>query len=133
MNAEVDYIILRGGTFYGTGTNMEENLFELAKDKNLKVSNKKHSFNSLINVHDFAQACVDAVQSNVNKEVYNVVDDYNVNDQELYSYINKLFDNEETQSGGERFLPSLKCSNAKIKKDLGWEPSFKSYKSVMGV
>jgi len=133
MNAEVDYLILRGGTFYGTGTNMEDNLFELAKDKNLKVSNNKHSFNSLINVHDFAQACVDAVSSNVNKEIYNVVDDYNVSDQELYSYINKLFNNEETQSGGERFLPSLKCSNVKIKKDLGWEPSFKSYKSVIGV
>ncbi len=133
MNAEVDYLILRGGTFYGTGTNMEDNLFELAKDKNLKVSNNKHSFNSLINVHDFAQACVNAVQSNANKEIYNVVDDYNVSDQELYSYINKLFGNEETQSGGDRFLPSLKCCNSKIKKDLGWEPSFKSYKSVIGV
>ena len=133
INAEVDYIILRGGSFYGTGTNMEENLFELAKSKNLKVSNNEHSYNSLINVHDFAQACVNAVESDANKEIYNVVDDYNVNDQELYSYINKLFNNSETQSGGERFLPSLKCSNAKIKKDLGWKPTFKAYKMVIGV
>jgi len=133
INSEVDYLILRGGTFYGTGTNMEDNLYELAKNNNLKVSNNEHSFNSLINVHDFAQACVDAVDSDSNKEIYNVVDDYNVNDQELYSYINKLFNNGETQNGGERFLPSLKCSNAKIKKDLGWDPSFSSYRSVIEV
>ena len=37
-----------------SAVNMEDNLFELAKVNNLKTSNNKYSFNSLINVHDFA-------------------------------------------------------------------------------
>jgi len=129
INSNLDYIILRGGLFYGSTTGTEDNWFNLAKNNKLQVSNAKYSYNSLIHISDFADACVLAVNSKYSKNIYNVVDNYNVDDKELYDFINKLFDNKKTKTGGDRFLPSLRVSNKKIKKELLWEPEYSSYKT----
>jgi len=131
INSNLEYIILRGGTFYGEGTGIEENWFALAKENKLQISDAEFAYNSLINVHDFANACVKAVSSSYSNTVYNVTDDYAVSDQELYDYINNLFGKSKSQSGGQRFLPSLRVSNKKIKTELLWEPMFSSYKSYL--
>jgi hypothetical protein len=68
-----------------------------------------------------------AVASKHTKVIYNVVDDYNVNDKELYDYINNIFNNDESKNGADRFLPSLKVSNKKVKKELLWKPIYSSY------
>jgi nucleoside-diphosphate-sugar epimerase len=131
IKSEVEYIILRGGTFYGEGTGTEENWYALAKENKLLLSNNDFSYNSLINVCDYTSACTLAVNSDYSKTIYNVVDDYNVSDKELYDYINNSFDNGETKFGAKRFLPSLKVSNRKIKNELHWKPVYSSYKSVL--
>lgn len=131
IKSEVEYIILRGGTFYGEGTGTEENWYALAKENKLLLSNNDFSYNSLIHVCDYTSACTLAVNSDYSKTIYNVVDDYNVSDKELYDYINNSFDNGETKAGAKRFLPSLKVSNRKIKNELRWKPVYSSYKSVL--
>lgn len=131
IKSGVDYIILRGGTFYGEGTGTEENWYKLAKENKLFLSNNDFAYNSLVHVSDYTYACTVAVNSNYSKTIYNVVDDYNVSDKELYDYINNSFDNGQTKSGGERFLPSLKVLNTKIKRELQWKPLYSSYKTTL--
>jgi nucleoside-diphosphate-sugar epimerase len=131
INSGVEYIILRGGTFYGEGTRTEDNWYNLAKENKLLLSDNEFSYNSLINVNDYTNACTLAVNSKHSKTIYNVVDDYNVNDNELYDYINSTFDNGKTKNGGMRFLPSLRVLNEKIKKELNWKPIYNSYKITL--
>jgi nucleoside-diphosphate-sugar epimerase len=131
INSGVEYIILRGGTFYGEETGTEDNWYNLAKENKLLLSDNEFSYNSLINVNDYTNACTLAVNSKHSKTIYNVVDDYNVNDNELYDYINSTFDNGKTKNGGMRFLPSLRVLNEKIKKELNWKPIYNSYKITL--
>jgi nucleoside-diphosphate-sugar epimerase len=67
INSGVEYIILRGGTFYGEGTGTEDNWYNLAKEKKLLLSDNEFSYNSLINVNDYTNACTKAVKSKYNK------------------------------------------------------------------
>ncbi len=131
INSNVEYIILRGGTFYGEGTGTEDNWYNLAKEDKLLLSDNKFSYNSLIHVNDYTNACTLAVNSKYLKTIYNVVDNYNVSDKELYDYINNTFNNGETKTGGVRFLPSLRVQNKKIKKELNWKPLYGSYKTTL--
>lgn len=132
INSGLEYIILRGGAFYGEGTGTENTWYSLAKEDKLLLSDNEFSYNSLINVEDYTQACTLAVNSSYSKTIYNVVDDYSVSDKELYDYINNIFSNGESKTGGNRFLPSLRVSNEKIKKELNWEAEFTSYKVTLG-
>jgi len=131
INSGVEYIILRGGAFYGKGTGTEDNWYNLAKEDKLLLSDNEFSYNSLINVNDYTNACTLAVKSSYSKTIYNVVDDYSVSDKELYDYINSTFNNGETKMGGVRFLPSLKVLNVKIKSELNWKPVYSSYKKCL--
>jgi len=132
INSGLEYIILRGGSFYGEGTGTEYNWYSLAKEDKLLLSKNEFSYNSLINVEDYTNACTLAVDSSYSKTIYNVVDDYSVSDNELYDYINNIFSNGKSKTGGNRFLPSLRVSNEKIKKELNWEAEYSSYKITLG-
>lgn len=131
INSGVEYIILRGGTFYGEGTGTEDAWYKLAKENKLLLSDNEFSYNSLIHVSDYTNACALAANSKYSKVIYNVVDDYNVGDKELYDYINNQVGNGETKMGGDRFLPSLRVKNEKIKKELNWKPLYSSYKEAL--
>lgn len=130
--SNLDWCILRGGSFYGPGTNREDMWRESAKQGNLVIPKDGRELISLIHVADMAQAILCAIQSAPIKSIYNIVDDKPVSYKTLYNHIANQINMNAPQSGGTQNTFSLGCDNSKAKKELGWNPFYSSYLSGLG-
>lgn len=122
------WCILRGGLFYGAGTGSER-WRQAAQQNILQLPGDGQSLIPLIHVIDMARAVVSATETAPAGSIYNVVDDEPVTYQQLFGYIAAQVGGVAPQPGGPRLWPSLSCSNARIKADLGWHPVFPTFRS----
>jgi 2-alkyl-3-oxoalkanoate reductase len=131
--SSLEWGILRGGMFYGPGTGREEEWRQATRDGALQLPGDGGELISLANVVDMARAVVLAVESAAPRSIYNVVDDEPVDDCTLFGYIAAQAGVPEPAPGGPVFLPSLGCSNARIKTELGWSPVYPTYRSGLAL
>jgi len=125
----LDWSILRGGLLYGPGTGREDAWRSAAHRNDLKLPGDGSNLLLLIHVVDMARAIVAATETAPPGSVYNIVDDEPVNYKHLFTYITSQLRSAEPAVGGPDFLPSLGCMNARVKKELPWQPSYPSYRS----
>jgi len=59
----------------------------------------------------------------------NVVDDEPVQLGQLYRYVAAQIGVPDPPSGADSPLPASRCSNAKLKAELGWQPTYPTYRS----
>lgn len=76
-----------------------------------------------------ARAVVLALEAAPSRSLYNVMDDEPVTWREVYGYIAMQERGAPPTPGGSVLLPSLGCSNARIKADLGWHLAYPTYRS----
>jgi 2-alkyl-3-oxoalkanoate reductase len=129
QESSLDWCILRGGLFYGPGTGRQDEWAQAVESCKLTYSGDGSSLISLVHVVDMARAIVLSLERAGGRTIYNVVDDQPVDHHTLYGYIAARTGSPEPRSGGEVFLPSLGCSNFRIKSDLGWEPLYPTYRA----
>lgn len=60
---------------------------------------------------------------------YDVVDDQPVTYAELYRWVAAQTGAPDPPLGGQTLRPSLACSNARIKRELGWSPAYPSFRA----
>lgn len=125
----LEWSILRGGIFYGAGTGREDGWRQFARDGNLALPGDGSDLISLLHVVDMARAVIAALESAPVGSIYNVVDDEPVSYKRLFNHIAAQLGENPPQSGGPKFLPSLGCSNAKARQDLGWSPAYPNFLS----
>jgi nucleoside-diphosphate-sugar epimerase len=134
-------VILRGGTYYHADSAPTRYLLEGLQTGALPVLGMGANYWSLIHVDDMAHACVLAAEKLPTGETFLVVDDEPVRVRDLFTHLARAV-------GGPKpnYLPpavarvlegsltvemataSLRCRNAKIKRQLGWEPRFRTYR-----
>jgi nucleoside-diphosphate-sugar epimerase len=124
-----EWCILRGGLLYGPGSGREDEWRHAALAGTLQLPKDGSNLISLVHAVDMARALVLAVERAQAQSTYNVVDDLPVNYRTLFQYIASQVDGAKPRSGGKVYLPSLGCSNARIKVELGWEPLYATYRS----
>ena len=127
-SANVRWRILRGGSFYGPGTRTTEDLIHRAKQGSLQIQGDGMHYMSLIHVYDMAQAIQLALQAVGQNGVYNVVDDEPVRQRELFEFIAGMVG--RPVSNWDRIanpVLSLRCSNRRLRADLGFEPRYPNY------
>ncbi len=124
----LDWCILRGGLFYGAGTGREDE-WRQARQGRLAFPDTGDDLISLVHVVDMARAVVAATEHAPAQSVYNVVDDEPVSYRRLFSYIAAQLDTAAPHAGGPNVLPSLGCSNTRIKQELAWQPAYPGYRS----
>ncbi len=127
--SNLNWCILRGGSFYGLGTNREDEWRAFAKQGKLIIPKDGSDLISLIHVADMAQAIVCAIQNAAPQSVYNIVDDEPVSYKVLFNYIASQLNLTAPQMEGAQHLFSLGCDNSKAKKELEWKPFYASYLS----
>lgn len=132
QGTDLDWCILRGGLFYGPDTGREAGWQEGARAGTLQIPGDGSSLMSLVRVVDMARAVAMAVERAPAGSIYHVVDDRPVTQGVLYRYVAAQVDGAEPQPGGKSVLPSLGCSNGRIKSALGWEPVYPTYRSGLG-
>lgn len=125
----LEWNILRGGIFYGSGTGREDGWRQSALEDRLIVPGDGEDIVSLTHVVDMARAVIVALERPRPGEIYNITDDEPVRYTDLFDYISAQVGKEPVQNGAPRFLPSLGCSNKKAKDELGWQPAYPSYRS----
>lgn len=126
--SSLGWVILRGGAFYGPGTGAEDAWRREAEQGTLVAPGDGSALLSLIRVEDMARAVVLAAETALPGTTYNVVDDTPVRYGDLYRYVAAQMMAPEPATGGPP-VPSLGCSNAAIRRALGWEAAWPSYRS----
>lgn len=129
QSSDLEWCILRGGLFYGPATGREAEWRRAANAGTLHVPGDGTGLMSLVRAVDMARAVVMAVERAGAGSIYHVVDDEPVEGRTLYNYVAAQVDAAEPRPGGESFLPSLGCSNSRIKAELGWEPTYATYRA----
>ena len=124
-----EWCILRGGLFYGAGAGLEDEWRQAAQRGELLLPGDGSDRISLIHVVDMARAVVTAVESAPASSIYNVVDDEPPTYAALYAYVAAQEGVAPPAAGGQRVRQSFACSNAKIKRELGWQPAYPTYRS----
>ena len=129
QQAALAWSILRGAMFYGAGAGLEERWRQAARQGELLLPGDGSDRISLIHVVDMARAVVAAVESAPAGSIYNVVDDEPPTYAALYAYVAAQEGVAPPAAGGQRTRESFACSNAKIKRELGWQPAYPTYRS----
>ena len=127
--AALDWCILRGGLFYGPGTGPDDAWRKAAADGSMRLPGDGSALLSLVHVVDMARAVVVAAENAPCGSIYNVVDDDPVSFKRLFGYVAAQLRAPEPVAGGPTSLPSLGCTNTRIKGDLPWQPSYATYRS----
>jgi nucleoside-diphosphate-sugar epimerase len=123
-----DWIILRGGVFYGPGTDRMFEWNERALAGDLKIPSASDDFLSLVHVEDMADAVVAAAESPLRNAVLNIVDDQPVSYKELFEFVAQGQGAPSPAADGPPIFPSLRVSNARAKEQLMWHPRHESYR-----
>lgn len=128
QKSNLEWCILRGGYFYGPSTRTEQTWREQAHSGLLRIPINAEALISLVHVIDMARAVVAAAEGARADSIYNVVDDRPVSYSELYTFVARQIGAPEPKLN-QKGMPSLGCSNNRIKIDLGWIPAFPSFRS----
>jgi nucleoside-diphosphate-sugar epimerase len=137
-----DGIVLRYGAFYGPGTSMSPggDQFEMVRRRRFPVVGDGAGVWSFIHIADAAEATVAAIERG-KRGIYNVVDDdpAPVSDWlpalaerlgaakpwRVPRFVGRLFAGE---AGAVMMTEVRGASNAKIKRELGWQPRYASWR-----
>lgn len=124
-----DWLILRGGLFYGPGTGFDDDWFERAKTGKLRLPGDGQSFVSLLHIADMAEATVAAVERWPSRQAIIVADDEPARWRDVFSYVAELANAPEPQPGGRMGFPSFRVRNARARTLLGWRPVYPDYRA----
>jgi 2-alkyl-3-oxoalkanoate reductase len=124
----LEWCILRGGALYGPHTGAEEGWKEGIRSGSLRLPGEGTGLVSLIHEVDFARAVILALERAPAGSGFNVVDDQPVTYRELYGHVAARLDFRTPDAGGPPFR-SLGCSNARLRTQLDWSPTFPTFRS----
>ena len=129
----LDWVILRGGAFYGAGTGAEDGWRASAREKKLRMPRNGSGLISLCHVTDVANAFVVALEQAPARSIFNVVDDEPVSYRDLLSFVAMQIGAPEPQPTHDLSMLSLGCSNARLKSSFGWSPLYPTFRSGLAM
>lgn len=118
------WIILRGGLFYGPGTGREDDWFARAAEGTLKVPGDGTDFASLIHVADMADATAVAVERATPRSTFLVADDNPSSWRDILTCAAVAVRAAAPRLGGPVTLPSFRVSNRSLCETLDWAPRY---------
>jgi nucleoside-diphosphate-sugar epimerase len=125
----LDWIILRGGLFYGPGTGFDDDWYARAAMGKLRLPGDGSDFVSLVHIADMAAATVAAVEAWPSRQTLIVADDMPARWREVFGYIADAAGAEAPQTGGRIGFPSFRMSNRRAREALNWAPRYADYRS----
>jgi len=124
----LDWIVLRGGLFYGPGTGFDEGWYARAVAGKLRLPADGTEYVSLVHITDMAAATVAVVKQWPSRSVFTICDDEPVQWRDLYGFVCSSIGQAAPQAGGPAGFPSFRLKNARAVEALGWQPLYKSYR-----
>jgi nucleoside-diphosphate-sugar epimerase len=125
----VDWVILRGGLFYGPGTGFDESWFARAIAGKLRLPGDGSDFVSLVHIADMAAATVAALKLWPSRSTLIITDDLPARWRDVFGYIAALCGAPPPPAGGAPGFPSFRMSNRLAREVLKWSPRYPDYRS----
>lgn len=126
--SSLDWLILRGGLFYGPGTGFDDDWFARAAAGKLRLPGEGQDYVSLVHIADMAAATVAALGAWPSRQVIAVTDDAPATWAEVFAYVAAVSGAAPPQAGGRLGFPSFRVGNARARELLGWAPAYRDYR-----
>jgi nucleoside-diphosphate-sugar epimerase len=124
----LDWIILRGGLFYGPGAGFDEDWFNRAREGKLRLPGDGSDFVSLLHVSDMAAATAAAVKLWPSRQTLIIADDEPAQWRDVFGFIAQSIGAPAPKPGGRVGFPSFRVHNTRAKAALNWAPFYTSYR-----
>jgi nucleoside-diphosphate-sugar epimerase len=125
----LDWIILRGGLFYGPGTGFDDGWFGRAAVGKLRCPEDGAAFVSLAHIADMASATLAAVARWPSRETLIVCDDAPARWRDVFGHVAVLAGGPAPPAGGPPGFPSFRLRNDRAKDLLGWTPHYRDFRA----
>jgi nucleoside-diphosphate-sugar epimerase len=127
--SDLDWLILRGGLFYGPGTDFDDDWFARARVGKLRLPGEGDDFVSLIHIADMAAATIAALRRWPSRQALIVADDEPARWRDVFAYVCAITGAAPPQPGGRALLPGFRVSSRRARELLSWAPSYPDYRS----
>jgi nucleoside-diphosphate-sugar epimerase len=124
----IDWLILRGGLFYGPGAGFDDDWFARARAGKLRLPEEGGDFVSLVHIADMAAATVAAIRRWPSRQALIVADDQPAPWRDVFNYVCAIIGGNPPQPGGRALMPSFRVSNRRARDLLSWAPSYSNYR-----
>ena len=125
----LDWLILRGGLFYGPGTGFDDDWFARAAEGRLRLPGDGSGFVSLVHIADMATATVAALDAWPSRRTLIIADDMPARWRDVLGYVASVAGAKAPEPGGAVRLPSFRMSNVLARKSLHWAPRYPDCRS----
>ena len=124
----LDWLVLRGGLFYGPGTGFDDDWFARARAAKLRLPGEGADYVSLVHIADMAAATVAAIRRWPSRQALIVADDHPAPWRDVFGYVCALAGSSPPQPGGRALMPSFRVTNRRAREVLSWSPLYASYR-----
>jgi nucleoside-diphosphate-sugar epimerase len=125
----LDWLILRGGLFYGPGTGFDDDWFARAASGKLRLPGDGSAYVSLVHIADMAAATVAALETWPSRRRLIVADDSPARWRDVFGHVAILAGAPPPEPGGRAGFPSFRMSNARARLLLRWVPRYPDYRA----
>jgi nucleoside-diphosphate-sugar epimerase len=125
----LDWIILRGGLFYGPGTGFDDDWFARARAGRLRMPGEGNDYVSLVHIADMADATTAALSRWPSRHALIVADDRPACWRDVLTYVCAVAGSSPPHPGGRALLPSFRVTNRRARDLLSWAPSYVDYRA----
>lgn len=125
----LDWIVLRGGLFYGPGTGFDDDWWARAAAGKLRVPGNGEDFVSLVHIADMARATADAIERWPSRQTLIVCDDEPARWRDVFAFIAAAAGQAQLKTGGVAGFPSFRLRNTRVRETLGWKPAYGSHRA----
>jgi len=127
--SDLDWLVLRGGLFYGPGTGFDEDWFARAHAGKLRLPGDGSDYVSLVHIADMATATVAAIARWPSRQALIVADDHPAPWRDVFAYVCAVAKSNHPQHGGRSLMPSFRVRNGRARELLSWAPSYVDYRA----
>lgn len=127
--SELDWCVLRGGLFYGPGTGFDDDWFDRARNRRLRLPGDGSDYVSLLHIADMAAATVAAIARWPSRQALIVADDRPSTWAEVFSHIAAMAGVAPPEPGGRAGFQSFRVSNRRAKEWLAWQPMYPDFRA----
>lgn len=107
----LDWLVLRGGLFYGPGTGFDDDWFARARAAKLRMPEEGNDYVSLVHIADMAGATVTAIARWPSRQALIVADDHPATWRDALTYVCAVVGGNPPQPGGRALMLSFRVTN----------------------
>jgi nucleoside-diphosphate-sugar epimerase len=129
QDSGLDWLILRGGLFYGPGTGFDDDWYSRARAGKLRLPEEGRDYVSLVHIADMAAATVAAIERWPSCRAILVADDGPATWRDVLTHVATIAGSDPPPAGGRSLMPSFRVSNRLARELLAWKPLYPDYRA----